>query len=94
MNTPDAVSALSQLFADAEALADQAKAKLDQMPDLYKAINENGDAGALISTASSLRAKSIGLNLKAALLQFHSDVTEAAKLRGIDIITPFGGGPR
>ena len=94
MNTPDAVDAIVAILADVESLAEQAKAKLDQLPAMFTDINTNGDAGLLISKASSLRARALGLGFKADLLQFHSDLTEAAKARGIDIPSTFSGGGR
>lgn len=94
ISTPDAVNQIVALLADTEALVDQAKNKLDQLPALFKAINENGDAGTLISTASSLRARAIGLSMKADVITFHSDLTEVAKQRGIDIPSVFSGGGR
>lgn len=92
--TPDAVDQIVAILSDVEALASQAKNKLDDLPALFRAINENGDAGELISKASSLRAKSLGLGFKSDVLQFHSDLTEAAKQRGIDVPGIFGSGGR
>lgn len=91
------VDAIVALMADAESLADQAKAKLNAVPDHIAAIHtdpENVNVGALITKAFSLRAKAIGLNFKAELFDFHNDMTEAAKLRGIDVPGIEGGGGR
>lgn len=97
MSISDHVDAIVALMADAESHVDQAKAKLDGIPDHIKAINEdpeNTNVGALISKSFSLRARAIGLNFKAEVFDLHSDLTEAAKQRGIDVPGVEGGGGR
>ncbi len=97
MSISDHVDAIVALMADAEALAEQAKGKLDAVPDHLKAINEdpeNVNVGLLISKAFGLRAKALGLDFKAGVWSLHSDMTEAAKARGIDVPGIESGGGR
>lgn len=91
------VDTIVSLMADAESLADQLKARLDAIPDHLSAIQtdpENANVGQLIVKGFSLRAKAIGLNAKAEVWSLHSDLTEAAKARGIDIPGIEGSGGR
>ncbi len=95
MSISDQVSAIVALMADAESLADQAKAKLDAIPahlDAIQADPENANVGPLIVKALSLRARSLGLGFKADLFDFHNVMTESAKSRGIDIPSIDSGG--
>lgn len=97
MSISTQVDSIVSLMADTEALADQLKAKLDQIPghlDAIQADPENADVGLLIVKGFSLRAKAIGLGAKADIWSLHSDMTEAAKIRGIDIPGIFSGGGR
>lgn len=97
MSISTEVDAIVALMADAEALADQAKAKLDAIPAHLDAIHtdsENDNVGTLITKAFSLRAKSLGLGFKSDVWSFHNDMTEAAKSRGIDIPGIDSGGGR
>lgn len=97
MSISDQVSAIVSLMADAESLADQAKAKLDAIPAHLDAIHddpENANVGPLIVKAFSLRARSLGLGFKADLFDLHNDMTEAARSRGIDIPSIEGSGGR
>lgn len=86
--TEEAVSAIVALFADIENLADQAKAKLDEIVPHLVQINANGDAGALITDAMALRSQALGLSFVADVRALHSDMTEAAKARDIDVPPP------
>lgn len=87
--TEESVSAIVALFADIEDLADRAKTKLDEMVPHLTEINANGNAGALITDAMSLRSQALGLSFVADVRALHSDMTEAAKVRDIDV--PAGG---
>ncbi len=95
MSISDHVNAIVGLMADTESLADQAKAKLEQIPahlDAIQADPENANVGPLIVKALSLRARALGLGFKADLFDFHNVMTESAKLRGIDIPSIDSGG--
>lgn len=97
MSIADHVAAIVSLMAEAETAADTVKAKLDQVPDHLAAIHddpENANVGVLITKGFSLRARAIGLDVKAATFSLHSDMTEAAKVRGIDVPGIESGGGR
>ena len=97
MTISSQVDAIMALMAEAEAAADTLKAKLDQIPDRLLAIQtdpENANVGPLIVKGFSLRARAIGLEAKAGVWSLHSDMTEAAKARGIDIPSIEGSGGR
>lgn len=97
MSIQTEVEAIMVLMADAESAANTVKDKLDAIPahlDAIKADPENGNVGALIVKGFSLRARAVGLNIKADVWSLHSDMTEAAKLRGIDVPGIESGGGR
>lgn len=97
MSIASEVDAIVALMAEAESAADTLKAKLDGVPAHLDAIHsdpENANVGSLIVKGFSLRAKAIGLDAKAATWALHSDMTEAAKQRGIDVPGIESGGGR
>ena len=90
------VNAIADLMAEVEGLADgPIKAKLAAVAEHIEAIHADPEAanvGLLISKSLWLRAKSIASNLRTDLYTLHSDMTEAAKVRGIDLPSIMGGG--
>lgn len=95
MTIASQVDAIMALMAEAEAAADTLKDALEAIPAHLAAIKsdpENANVGALIVKGFSLRARAIGLNTKAEVWSLHSDMTEAAKQRGIDVPSIESGG--
>ena len=90
------VDAIATLMADIEATVDgPIKTKLTAVADHIQAIHddpENANVGVLISKSLGLRAKAIAANLRSDIWGLHSDMTEAAKARGIDLPSIEGGG--
>ena len=90
------VNAIADLMAEVEGLADgPIKAKLTAIAEHVEAIHDDPEAanvGVLISKSIGRRAKAIAAVLRADLYDLHSDMTEAAKARGIDLPGIMGGG--
>jgi hypothetical protein len=94
MTTDEAVAAAAQKMADAESAAKIAKDALRDLKPLFKTINENGDAGLLLSRSMAMQADALGTQFEADVWSLHRDLTEFAKALGIDLPSIESGGPR
>lgn len=94
METSAAVEAAAAIMAEVEALAHTAKGKLRDLRPLFKAINENGAAGLIVSRSMSSKADAIGTTFEANIWTLHGELTEIAKTLGIDLPSIEGSGGR
>lgn len=94
METSTAVEAAAAIMSEVEGLAHTAKGKLRDLRPLFKAINDNGAAGLLVSRALASKADAIGTTFEANVWALHQELTEIAKGLGIDLPSIEGGGGR
>jgi hypothetical protein len=94
MTTETAVSAAAAIMAELETLAHTAKTKCRDLRPLFKEINDNGDAGLLVTRSMSSKADALGTQFEADVWALHAELTELAKARGIDLPSTEGGGGR
>ncbi len=94
MTTEDAVAAAAAIMAEVESIAHTAKGKLRDLRPLFKDINDNGDAGLLLTRMLAGEADAIGTRFEADVWAFHALLTEHAKDLGIDLPSIEGGGGR
>lgn len=94
MDTPAAVAAAAAILSECEASARTIKGKLRDLRPLFKDINDNGDAGLLITQEMAGLADTLGTSFEADLWSLHRQLTDLAKERGIDLPGIESGGGR
>lgn len=87
METSAAVDAGVTVFADLEALAEEAEKVGAGLMPVFEALRDNGVISGFECKALKLEAKAIVLAFKAGVWTFHAKTTQRAQFKGIDIIT-------
>lgn len=92
METAQAVQDLANVFADAEASARKIKNDFRSARKLLETISANEGNGALKAQAAASVMDMIATGFEAEIWRLHSELTEEAKARGIDLPSLRDGG--
>ncbi len=105
VTSTEAVAKIAEVFADIEKGQRQAIKAVRKLRDEYQAINNNGDAGALLTMAAFAEMDALVTGQYAQTLALHHRQTLEAQGRGIDagpmpvntddgMVSPMSGGGR
>ena len=94
MTTEEAVAAIAEVMADAEAKASTIRHAVRDVKSAFLDINANGDAGYLRTKAFATELDTVATSFEAALFDLHARMTEYAQSRSIDLPGILSGGGR